>query len=81
MSDLMEPTIDFIDCSHALSDGFALEDPERNDYALNKSGKVSIRLAGRSDVLNCVFNTGGVSTTTCKKKDDNFENDEILLFH
>ena len=46
MSDLMEPTIDFIDGSHVLSDGFALEDSELNDYALNKSGKVSTRLAG-----------------------------------
>ena len=48
--------------------------------------KFQLVLLGGSDVLNYVFNTGGavldngVSTTTCKKKDDNFEDDEICYF-
>ena len=86
VSDLMESPNEYIDGSHALDDGFALEYSEKNDYALNGSGKVSTRLAGRSHVVNYVVNTGGVmldngvSTTTCKKKDDNFVNDEICYF-
>ena len=82
----MEPPAEFIDSSHALGNSFDLEDSERNDYVLNRSGKVSTRLAGRWDVVNYVFNTcglvldNGVCTTTSKKKEDNFENNQICYF-
>ena len=86
MSDLKKPPTKCIDGSHALGDGFAVEDSERNDYGLNRSGKVSTRFAERSDVVNYIFSTGDVVldkdafTTICKKTDDNFVNDEICYF-
>ena len=84
-SDLKKPPTKLIDGCHALGHGFALEDSERNDYDLNRSGKVSTRFAENSDGVNYVLSTGDVvldkdaSTTICKKK-DNFANNEICYF-
>ena len=83
MPDLIKPFSDFIDGSRAFGDDFALEDTERNDYALDKSEKVSDCFAVKRDILSHVLNTGEVvldgsaPTTVCKEKNDDFVTDEI----